>query len=78
MWAAEIVIEKRKNNPDIKLIMVIPHPDFEKRWNPDDRLLYDYAIRNADLVKLKSWILFGEYAFISKTERKTNMCIKMD
>lgn len=58
--------------------MAIPHPDFEKRWNPDDRLLYDYAIRNADLVKLKSWILFGEYTFISKKERKTNMCIKMD
>ena len=52
MWATEIVIEKRKDNPDIKLIMAIPHPDFEKRWNPDDRLLYDYAIKNADLVKL--------------------------
>jgi len=52
LYAAEIVIEKRKNNPDIKLIMAIPHPDFEKRWNPDDRLLYDYAIKNADLVKL--------------------------
>ena len=52
LWAAEIVIEKRKDNPDIKLIMAIPHPEFEKRWNPDDRLLYDYAIKNADLVKL--------------------------
>ena len=52
LYAAEIVIEKRKDNPDIKLIMAIPHPDFEKRWNPNDRLLYDYAIKNADLVKL--------------------------
>ncbi len=25
---------KEKNNPDIKLIMAIPHPDFEKKMEP--------------------------------------------
>lgn len=54
LWAAEIVIEKKKINPNIKLIMALPHPDFEKRWGIDDRLLYDYALKNADYVKMVS------------------------
>jgi uncharacterized phage-like protein YoqJ len=54
LWAAEIVIAKKKINPNIKLIMALPHPDFEKRWGIDDRLLYDYALKNADFVKTVS------------------------
>ena len=34
--------------------MALPHPDFEKRWGIDDRLLYDYALKNADYIKMVS------------------------
>jgi uncharacterized phage-like protein YoqJ len=54
LYAAEIVIEKRENNPYIELIVALPHPDFEKRWGIDDRLLYEYALKNADYVKMVS------------------------
>lgn len=54
MWAAEIVIEKKREHPNIKLVMALPHPEFEERWGIDDRLLYDYALKNADFVKIVS------------------------
>lgn len=31
IWAAEIVLEKKKRNDALRPICAIPHPDFEKR-----------------------------------------------
>ena len=54
VWAAEIVVEKKKTNKNIKLIMALPYPDFEKKWGIDDRLLHNYILKNADFVKTVS------------------------
>jgi len=32
MWAAEIVLDERKNNEQIKLIYASPYKGFEERW----------------------------------------------
>ena len=46
IWAAEIVLEKRIGNPALKLICILPHPDFEKFWNAEWQYRYS-AIRSA-------------------------------
>ena len=51
MWAAEIVLEERKNNDNIKLICASPFEGFEKSWNPAKRQRYNDILREADLVK---------------------------
>ena len=50
IWAAEIVIEKRKNNGCLHLICAVPHPDFEKRRNEFEQKRYKNIIENADYV----------------------------
>ena len=50
LWAGEIVLGKRAENPDIHLIAAVPWPGFGKSWNMEWRKLYDNLLRNADLV----------------------------
>lgn len=52
LWAAEIVLELRKNNRSIKLICAIPHDGFESRWSAAWKQLYYYVQNNADLVRI--------------------------
>ena len=46
--AAELVLEKRKNNPLLHLICAVPHPGFEKRRNIYEEKRYKNIIENAD------------------------------
>lgn len=49
IWAAEIVLDKRRENPNLKLICALPHPDFEKSWRVEWQKRFN-AVRNvADL-----------------------------
>lgn len=50
IWAGQIVVEKRRNNPDLHLIAAVPWPGFSSKWNEAWRGQYDDLIRNADLV----------------------------
>ena len=43
IWAAEIVLQKRKSNTDIHLICAIPHPEFEKN---------ETKLKKIDFIKL--------------------------
>ena len=54
LWAAEIVLELRKRNKDIKLICAIPHDGFEVRWSPSWQQLYRYVLTEADLTRVIS------------------------
>lgn len=54
MWAADIVLEAKKHNPNIYLVCVPPIPDFEKRWTLKDQNHYRKLLRNADTVKVVS------------------------
>lgn len=51
MWAAEIVLEERKSNADIKLICASPYNGFENRWSNDEKEKYRDIIEKADYVK---------------------------
>ena len=51
MWAAEIVLEERKNNNNIKLICASPFEGFEKSWSFDEKQRYNNILQNADYIK---------------------------
>ncbi len=51
MWAAEIVIEERKKNDEIKLICASPYEGFEKSWNFIEKHRYKTILKRADYVK---------------------------
>ncbi len=51
MWAAEIVLEERKRNSNIKLICAPPFEGSENRWNFIDRYRYNSIMKKADYVK---------------------------
>ena len=51
IWAGQIVVELRKNNPDLHLIAAIPFPGFESRWSNEWRQAYADLLGKADLVR---------------------------
>ena len=54
LWAAEIVLDLRKRNKEIRLICAIPHDRFEARWSPSWQELYRYVLAEADLTRVIS------------------------
>ena len=54
LWAAEIVLDLRKRNKEIRLICAIPHEGFEARWSPSWQELYRYVLAEADLTRVIS------------------------
>ena len=52
IWAAEIVLQRRSQNPEIRLICALPYSGFEKRWSIRWQQRYSEILRNADLVKV--------------------------
>lgn len=50
IWAAEIVLKKKKENKDLHLICAVPHPGFEKRRSRYETERYENIIKNADYV----------------------------
>lgn len=50
IWAAEIVLEKKKHNTSLHLICAVPHPGFEKRRSEYETEQYENIIKNADYV----------------------------
>ena len=48
IWAAEIVLKKRKRNAALHLICAVPHPGFEKRKTKYEEDRYQNIIDNAD------------------------------
>ena len=51
IWAAEIILEKKKRNKKLHLICALPHPDFESRRSMIEKMRFNKIIKNADLVK---------------------------
>ena len=51
IWAAEIVLARRAQNQDIRLICALPHPDFENRWSAAWQARFHAILQQADLVK---------------------------
>ena len=51
IWAAEIIIEKKRHNKSLQLICAVPHPGFEKRRSKYEAERYRNIIENADCVQ---------------------------
>ncbi len=52
IWAAEIVLKKKKHNEALRLICAVPHPGFEKRKSKYDEECYKNIIDNADYMQI--------------------------
>lgn len=52
LWAAEIILDLRKQNKDLKLICAVPYEGFEERWSWQWRHLYRNVLDKADLVRI--------------------------
>ena len=51
IWAAEIVLQKKKTNKDLHLICALPHPGFESRRSTIEKLRFNKIIKKADISK---------------------------
>ena len=51
IWAAEIVLERKKRNKELHLICALPHPNFESRRSMTEKMRFNKIIKNADIVK---------------------------
>ena len=54
LWAADIVIELRRYNKDLKLMCVIPFEGIEERWPVDWKKHYSLVRKQADWVQVLS------------------------
>lgn len=51
MWAAEIVLEKKRVNPEVRLICALPYPSFEKSWRFSWQERCGSILMQADYIK---------------------------
>lgn len=51
IWAAEIVLDRRKKNKEIHLIAALPHPNFESRRSITEKMRFNKIIKAADYVE---------------------------
>ncbi len=54
LWAADIVIELRRYNKDLKLMCVVPFEGMEERWTVDWKKHYNLVRKQADWVQVLS------------------------
>lgn len=54
IWAAEIVLQLRKDGVPVRLICACPYPDFEKNWSNIWQTRYRAILIAADLVRFIS------------------------
>lgn len=54
IWAAEIVLQLRKEGVPVRLICACPYPGFERNWSSSWQTRYTSILRTADLVRFIS------------------------
>lgn len=70
LWAADIVIELRRKNKDLKLICAVPFEGFESKWTIDWIKHYKMVRKKADWVQ----IISSEYSSDAYQKRNIWMC----
>mgnify|MGYP002626003486 FL=1 len=50
IWAGQIVLQKKAQNPALHLIAATPWPGFSNRWSIDWQVQYSELLKNADLI----------------------------
>lgn len=62
IWAAEIVLEKKRENPGLNLICALPHPKFEKRRSESEIMRFKKIIEAAtEIVDVNNHYYTGCY-----------------
>ena len=51
IWAAEIVLQLRSENNNIRLICACPYKGFENKWKTEWQKRYNYILQSADIVR---------------------------
>ena len=51
LWAGQIVMERKRENPYLRLICAIPYPGFEAKWSEQWRSLYQRVLSASDYTK---------------------------
>ncbi|MBR5543219.1 MAG: DUF1273 family protein [Oscillospiraceae bacterium] len=51
IWAAEIVLKKKKTNKNLHLVCALPHPNFESRRSLAEKIRFYKILKSADIVK---------------------------
>ena len=54
IWAAEVVLQLRKDGVPVRLICACPYPGFERNWSSSWQARYIAILREADLVRFIS------------------------
>ena len=67
IWAGEIVVRLRQDNPRIKLIASIPFPGFENRWAWAWRQRYQRLLDQADYIRF-TCAAYSPYAYQKRNE----------
>ncbi len=65
LWAASLVLERKKKDPTLKLICAIPYENFEKGWSEEWRVLYGEICAQADEIKF----FYPRFSYASFQER---------
>ena len=50
IWAGQIVLQKKAQNPELHLIAATPWPGFANRWSSEWQAQYNALLHDADLV----------------------------
>jgi len=54
LWAGEIILEMREENPTVHLAVILPYTSFQNNWNENNQALFDRVIKQADYVNYTS------------------------
>lgn len=52
IWAAEIVLNFKAQNPSLHLICALPYPTFYRNRNSDEKIRYQNVLANADFTHI--------------------------
>ncbi len=58
IWAAEILLKRKKKNKNLHLVCALPHPNFESRRSIIEKMRFNTIIKNADCVKQVSKLYY--------------------
>ncbi len=59
IWAAEIMLQRKKRNSKLNLVCALPHPNFESRRTFAEKLRFNRILKKADLVKVVNDFYFN-------------------
>lgn len=54
LWTGEVVLELKKEYPDLKLAMLLPYTGFQSKWNEKNQLLFNSIVEKVDYLNYTS------------------------